>query len=70
MLKMQSKKFKDALTELRSEVYNVLVEDNHNCKHNIIINTGDFFKNHEEELHEVHCSTKSLKALFARMIMC
>ena len=66
---MQSKKFKDAQTELCSEVYNVLVKDNHNCKHTIIMNTGEFHKNHEKELDNMHCSTRSLKALFARMVI-
>ena len=40
VLGRQSKKLKEVPSELCSEVYNVLVEDNHNCMYNLVISTG------------------------------
>ena len=61
MLAKQIKIIKDAPTKLCSQVHDVLAEDNHKCEHNIIASTGEFCKNHEKELDNVHCSTRQLK---------
>ena len=61
MIAKQRESIKDAPMELFSEDHKVFAGDNHKCKHNLVMSTGEFFKNYDEELDNTHYAARSLK---------